>query len=124
VDHGMLIMLPTNFDILASENSDLRPVLVKLKTWVEKHSNSKILDPRIVARDLRDVDPYLLSRVLVGLVNMGLYRRVYMVQTPSGSLADGEYDDPRKVPERVADNFMHYFDPTETDIVPIYKPVK
>jgi hypothetical protein len=120
----MSIMLPTNFDTLASENSDLKPVLVKLKDWVERHSDWSILDPRIVARDLRDVDPYLLSRVLVGLVKIGLYRRVYMVQTPSGALADGEYDDPRKIPARVADNFFHYFDPTETDIVPVYKPVK
>jgi hypothetical protein len=116
-------MLPTNFDTLASENSALRPILKRLKEWVVEHANSSVLDPRILARDLRDVDPYLLSRVLLGLVKIGLYRRVYMVETPSGVLAEGEYDDPRNVPNRVPDNFFNYFDPMETDIVPVYKPV-
>jgi len=117
-------MLPTNFDTLASDNSDLKPVIGRLKDWVIGHSDWSVLDPRVLARDLRDVDPYLLATVLVGLVKIGLYRRVYMVETPSGVLAEDEYDDPRKVPERVADSFFNYFDPMETDIVPVYKPVK
>jgi len=117
-------MLPTNFDTLANENSALRPVVVKLKDWVERHADWSVLDPRVLARDLRDVDPYLLSLLLVGLVKIGLYRRVYMVETPSGVLADGEYDDPRKIPDRVRDRGFNYFDPTETDIVPVYKPTK
>jgi hypothetical protein len=73
---------------------------------------------------LRDVDPFLLTIVLVGLVRIGLYRRVYMVETPSGVLADDEYDDPRQIPDRVHDRSYHYFSPSETDVVPVYKPVK
>jgi hypothetical protein len=117
-------MLPTNFDTLANDNSDLRPAVKRLKEWVEGHADRSLLDPRVLARDLRDVDPYLLSLVLVGLVKIGLYRRVYMVETPSGVLADGEYDDPLEIPPSVPDNFYHPFDPMETDIVPIYKPAK
>jgi hypothetical protein len=117
-------MLPTNFDTLATENSDLKPVVGRLKDWVLRHSNLSVLDPKIVARDLDDVDPFLLTRVLVGLVKIGLYRRVYMVETPSGVLAEGEYEDPLQVPNRVADSFLNYFDPMDTDIVPIYKPIK
>lgn len=117
-------MLPTNFDTLANENSDLRPAVKRLKEWVEVHADRSVLDPRVLARDLRDVDPYLLSLLLVGLVKIGLYRRVYMVETPSGVLADREYDDPLKIPERVPDNFYNFFDPMETDIVPVYKPAK
>jgi len=117
-------MLPTNFDTLAGENSDYSPVLKRLKEWVEKHAEWSLLDPRILAKDLRDVDPFLLSVVLLELVRVGLYRRVYMVATPSGVLADGEYDDPRKIPERVADNFYNYFDRAETEIVPVLKPAK
>jgi hypothetical protein len=117
-------MLPTNFDTLASENSALRPVVNKLKQWVERHTDWTVLDPRVLAADLRDVDPYLLSVLLGGLVRIGLYRRVYMIETPSGVLADGEYDDPLKVPDRVHDRDFHYFDPRETEIVPVYKPAK
>lgn len=115
-------MLPTNFGTLANENSHLRPVLRKLKEWVEKHKDWSVLDPRILAHDLQDVDPFLLSLVLQRLVKMGLYRQVYMVETPSGVLADGEYDDPRKIPHRVHDRSYNYFDPMETEIVPVFKP--
>jgi hypothetical protein len=117
-------MLPTNFDTLANENSALRPVVQKVKEWVKGHADKSLLDPRVLARDLRDVDPYLLSLLLVGLVRIGLYRRVYMVETPSGVLAEGEYDDPLKIPRSVSDNFYQPFDPMETDIVPVYKPTK
>jgi hypothetical protein len=117
-------MLPTNFDTLASDNSDLLPVLARLKEWVERHADWSVLDPRILSKDLRDIDPFLLAVVLRGLVRIGLYRRVYMVETPSGVLADGEYDDPRKIPDRVPDRAYHYFNPSETDVIPVYKPVK
>jgi hypothetical protein len=117
-------MLPTNFDTLANENSALRPAVKRLKEWVERHADRSVLDPRVLARDLGDVDPYLLSVLLVGLVKIGLYRRVYMVETPSGVLAEGEYDDPLKIPDRVQDRSFNYFDPTETEIVPVYKPAK
>jgi hypothetical protein len=117
-------MLPTNFGTLADENSELRPVLRRLAEWVEKHSDWSVLDPRILAHDMRDVDPFLLSLVLRELVRIGLYRRVFMVETPSGVLADGEYDDPRKIPDRVPDRSYNYFDPTETEIVPVFKPVR
>lgn len=117
-------MLPTNFDTLANENSELRPVVRRVKEWVAGHADWSLLDPRVLARDLRDVDPYLLTLLLVGLVRIGLYRRVYMVETPSGVLAEGEYDDPLKIPKSVPDNFYEPFDPMETDIVPVYKPAK
>ncbi len=116
-------MLPTNFGTLANENSKFRPVLRRLKEWVEKHADWSVLDPRILARDLPDVDQFLLSLVLLELVRRGLYRRVYMVYTPSGVLADGEYDDPRKIPENVPDRSYNYFALAEADIVPVLKPV-
>lgn len=102
----------------------MRPAVERLKEWVKGHADRSLLDPRVLARDLRDVDPYLLSRLLVGLVRIGLYRRVYMVQTPSGVLADREYENPLKIPERVPDNFYNSFDPMDTEIVPVYKPAK
>ncbi|MGB9233144.1 MAG: hypothetical protein WCC04_01940 [Terriglobales bacterium] len=117
-------MLPTNFGTLADENSELRPVFLSLKEWVEKHADWSVLNPKILAHDLHEVDPFLLSVALFELVRIGLYRRVYMVETPSGVLADGEYDDPRKIPDRVPDRSYNYFDPTETEIVPVFKPVR
>jgi hypothetical protein len=117
-------MLPTNFDTLANENSEFRPVLGKLKEWVERHSDWSVLDPEILVRDLRDVDPFLLSVILLELVRKGLYRQVYMVKTPSGVLAEDEYDDPRQIPPRVRDRSYRYFSPMDTEIVPVFKPTK
>jgi hypothetical protein len=115
-------MLQTNFGTLADEKPGLRPAVQRLKDWVDHHQDWSVLDPRIVAEDLRDVDPLLLTALFWELVNKGFYRRVFMVVTPSGVLADGEYDDPRQIPEKVPDRFHHYFRPDETDIVPVFKP--
>jgi hypothetical protein len=45
-----------------------------------------------------------------------------MVVAPSGALAEGEYDDPRSVPERVRDNWDNYFDRDNADVIPVLKP--
>ena len=117
-------MLLTNFGTLADENSELRHTVLRLQDWARLHSDWSVLDPRVVSRDLRDVDPFLLSAVFLELVRKGLYKCVYMVETPSGVLADGEYDDPRSIPDLVPDGFYNYFPTAEAEIVPVFKPTK
>lgn len=116
-------MLRTNFGTLADKNPELRPAILRLQEWVRYHADWSVLDPRIVTQDLWDVDPFLLSAAFLELVRHGLYRRVYMVLTPSGVLAEGEYEDPLKIPEKVPDRFFNYFPTAEADIVPVFKPV-
>ncbi len=90
----MWIMLPTNFAFLASENPELKPVIIRLGEWARKHCDWNLIDPRAVSREIRDIDPFLLSFVLHQLVVKGLFRQVYMVATPSGVLQPKVYDDP------------------------------
>ena len=89
---------------------------------VVSNKDWNVLDPRELARSLSDVDSYTLASALSLLVKSGVLRQVYVVVTPSGSLADGEYDDPRQIPERIPDRFNHYFDTLEAEIIPVLRP--
>ncbi len=117
-------MLPSNFDTLAAERPDLGPTLIRVSEWVHSHPDWNVIDPRELARQLRDVDSYALALALRYLVQKGVLRQVYMVVTPSGVLADGEYTDLRSVPERVRDRFNNPFETAEADIVPILTGVE
>jgi hypothetical protein len=116
-------MLPTNFDFLANENPELKTAVIRLGEWVRKHKDWNVIDPGAVSREIKDVDPFLLSYTLHLLVVKGLFRQVYMIMTPSGVLADGQYDDPNKIPKRVPNGFDESFDRDDGVIVPILEPV-
>jgi len=58
------------------------------------------------------------------LCDKGFFRQVYMVVAPSGVLADGKYDDPRRIPVRVADRWNQYFETAEADIVAVLEARK
>lgn len=115
-------MLPTSFDDLASSSPHLKPVFLRLKEWKSQHEDWSVLDTRVLARDMRDIDPFLLSLALQILVKQGLYRTVYMVATPTGVLAEDEYDEISNIPERVPDRFNEYFSTADADIVTVLKP--
>jgi hypothetical protein len=91
-----------------------------LRHWLSTHQRHTI-EPRRLARELPNISPSQLAIALQLLVKDGVLRQVYKVRTPSGVLADEEFDDPRNVPERLPDRFDHYFDTSEADIVPVFK---
>jgi hypothetical protein len=45
------------------------------------------------------------------------------VVTPAGVLADGEFEDPTGIPEKLPDRFEHYFDTSDAEIVPMFRLV-
>jgi hypothetical protein len=112
-------MLPTNFDSLTDERPDLAATLRQVARWIREHPDWEILDPRELARTAKQIDPWTLASALHLLVERGFFRQVYMVTTPSGVLADGEFDDPRKIPERLPDRFNRHFETAESDIVAV-----
>ena len=115
-------MLPNSFEPLADEHPELRTAFGRISQWINLHQDWNILDPRILAKDLRDLDAGQLATALSILAASNLFRRVFMVTTPSGVLAEGQYEHLRQVPERVADRFHQYFDTAESDIVPVLTP--
>lgn len=117
-------MLPSNFDTLAAERPDLAPTLTRIAEWVRRHPDWHLLDPRELARQLRDVDSLSLGFALRFLVQRGILRRVYMVATPSGVLAEGEFTDLRQIPAVLKDRFNNSFDTSDAEIVPVLTAAK
>ncbi len=117
-------MLPTNFDFLASENPELRPAAVRLGEFARRHQDWKLIDPRMVTREIRDIDPFLLMYALHELVKKGLFHQVYMVATPSGVLTEGEYDDPNQIPKRLKTPLDEPFNRDDGEIVSVLKPIQ
>src|SRR5690349_873120 len=108
-------MLPTNFDSLTAKRPDLRSALRELREWIEEHKYLNTLDPRELARFMPQIDSVKLASALALLVKYGFLQQVYKVVTPSGVLADGEYERPDQVPHRIPDRFNHYFDTDEAE---------
>ena len=113
-------MSPNDFDSIADEHPQLRATFAGINRWSQRHGGD--VDPRVLRRDLPDVDPAALALSLHLLVQNGLFRRVYKVVTPSGVLTDADYDDPRDVPEWVPDRFNNYFEITAGDVIPVLRP--
>jgi hypothetical protein len=116
-------MSPINFEDLAKRHPEHMYALHKLEEWMGRHKGVRVINPETLAKEIRGIDPTALALALTLLVKVGLFRRVYKVITPSGVLADEEFDDPTKIPPRLPDRFEHYFDTAESDVVPIFRMV-
>ena len=116
-------MSPNAFDSLADEYPQLSATFFDIKRWVLQQPDDADLDLRLLRRSLPEMDPTSLALSLHLLVRKGLFRRVYKVVTPSGVLTDGDYDDPRDVPEWVPDRFNNYFEIATGDVVPVLRPI-
>jgi hypothetical protein len=113
----------TNFENLAKQYPEYKSILRQLDSWIKEHPSVNTLDPKVLARELHGIDRLLLAKALTMLVNAGQLKRVYKVMTPSGVLADGEFQDPAQIPEKIADRFANYFDTSESDVIPVFKKV-
>jgi hypothetical protein len=116
-------MSPINLDTLASNYPRYSRAWRKLQSWMDAHADAQYIYPKRLAREVPDVDPIALAEVLTLLTREGILRRVYKVLTPNGVLADGEFEDPTQIPDKLADRFENYFDTSDADVVPIFKSV-
>ena len=115
-------MSPITLDVLISEHPEIKRALRRLDEWMRK-SKDNVIYPSTLVKEVRDVDAGELAAALTLLVQAGLLQRVYKVLTPSGVYADGEFEDPTKIPEKLPDRRENYFDTAESDVVPIFKKV-
>jgi hypothetical protein len=116
-------MLPINSEALAREHPEYRNALRRLISWINGQKDLRFINPHGLAKQLSGVNKSELATALTLLERAGYLRLVYKVLTPNGVLADGEFDDPTKIPERLPDRLEHYFDTSEADVVPIFKMV-
>lgn len=117
-------MLPINFESLAAQEPELRQVLGLLSGWIRAHPDWDILDPRVLALDLRLADTWLLSLALASLVSEGLYRPFYMVETPTGVLAEQRFANLQDIPPYIRDRWEHEFATSGSEIIQVLAPAK
>lgn len=117
-------MLPSNFDTLAAEQPDLAATLHSIGDWVRSHPDWNLIDPRELSRQLPDLPAIKLALALRLLVQHGFLKQVYMITTPSGVLADGAYDDPRRIPDVARDRFNQPFDTSEADVIAVLTAIE
>lgn len=116
-------MLPTSFETLADSEPELSHALHRLGEWVRQHPDWPFLDPRILSKDIRDVDPFELSLTLNELVSIGVFARVYKVVDPTGTFTEDEWEEIRRIPPRIRDGFNQSFSTDDGDIVPVFRPI-
>jgi hypothetical protein len=114
-------MSQTSFVALAKQHPELQGAISELGAWLDSHASISLVDPRSLAASLHEVTSIDLARSLLVLADAGILVQTYKVVTPSGVYADGEFDDPSVVPEKLPDRFAHYFDTAEADIVPVFR---
>jgi hypothetical protein len=112
-----------NLEALAKQHPDYARALRALQSWIDAHEQERVINPMKVAKDLRDVDTADLAMAFTLLLKAGLLKRVYKVLTPAGVLADGEFENPTAIPEKLPDRFERYFDTSDAEIVPVFRLV-
>jgi hypothetical protein len=116
-------MSQINFEALAKQHPEYKRALRKLDSWLTGHPALRVINPKLLAKEISGVDKAELAAALMLLEQAGHLKRVYKVLTPSGVLAEGEFQDPAEIPKRLPDRFENYFDTAEADVLPIFKMV-
>lgn len=112
--------IPAAIESLLIDWPDLEYPLSTLAQFARRNPSWQLIDLRMVPWML--CPAYSAAQAVLLLVSLRILKVTYMVVTPSGVLADGEWDSPADVPETVCDRFMQPF-ATETRIVPVLKAV-
>jgi hypothetical protein len=115
-------MSPVNFEALISEHPASGKALRKLIKWLKKQRSSTVITPREITRNV-SLDPADLADAVKVLIDAGILQQVYKVTTPSGVLADAEFEDPRDIPDQLPDRWERTFDTSDSDVVPVFKKI-
>jgi hypothetical protein len=112
-----------NLEPFAKQHPDYARALRALESWIDAHEQERVINPMKVAKELREVETTDLAMAFTLLLKAGLLKRVYKVLTPAGVLADGEFDNPTVIPEKLPNRFERYFDTADAEIVPVFRLV-
>src|SRR5215813_11408371 len=106
----MSTMSQISFEDLANKRPAYRNVLNALDSWIRAHSQVELIQPKTLAKDLKGFTLVDLAAALIEAVHAGLLEQRYKVLTPSGTLADAEFEDPAAIPDKLPDRFNRYFE--------------
>ena len=102
-------MSPVNFEHLAKQNPKYKRAIEQLRAWINDHPQERVLNPLNLRKDIGNVSPAELTMALDLLRKEGLLHRVYKVVTPSGVLAERDFDDPIKISRQAARSLLGIF---------------
>ena len=102
-------MSPDNFEHLAKQNPKYKRAIEQLRAWINDHPQERVLNPLNLRKDIGNVSPAELTMALDLLRKEGLLHRVYKVVTPSGVLAERDFDDPIKISRQAARSLRGIF---------------
>lgn len=110
-----------SFEDLANKVPRYGDALRALDGWIRAHASVDVINPATLAKELKSFNPLDLAGALGEAEHAGLLERRYKILTPSGVLADNEFEDPTKIPETLPDRFNRYFATADADVIPVFR---
>jgi hypothetical protein len=113
-------MSSISFDALYEDRPDLRRAVARFSDWGDAHPEKKIIDPRALARYLKDVPAGELIAVCRELVARGSLRQRYALERPSGQLSGTVYLSPAEIPAEIPGDFETWISSSDATVVPVF----
>jgi hypothetical protein len=111
-------MFWNDFTSLVSKHPELGDAWPCVRQWLQQWSAVPFLDIRELARICTDATPVQMAKAIELLVESGLLKQVYRIESPDGFLVSEEYTSPDQIPRRLRDRADRFFDTSEGEIIP------
>ena len=120
-------MLFIDFEILRAEHPALALEWSALRRWIEKHPAVNVLEPGVLARELREeagrINPIRLNEALRVLIDHANFVQEYRVIDPHRrTFAPGAWKTPLEIPAEIKGRTNETINTDEADIVPVLRP--
>jgi hypothetical protein len=115
-------MLPVNFDTLAAEYPELRPVWAALRDWFSRHGLKRYAELELMKNAAPAVNPFVFLDALRAMMAAGMLEKAYKVRAPSGDFLEGEYRSRTEIPETLPDRLHRYtINTDQAEVIPGYR---
>ena len=114
-------MLLDSLERLAKAESPFHGTYVELQRYFERRKDWELIDPKLLAADLPDLDIFELAGALDEATQNGELRVRYTVLTPDGVVASDLFDLPSSIPRILPDHFHEPFTTRERPLVTVFE---
>src|SRR5262245_58207598 len=96
-------MSRVNFESLAAKRPDLSAIWTCIQEWFHHHPRIKFIELRRLAKSCKGASAEEIADAIELMVEEGLLRRAYRIETPDGNLLDEEYHSLKEIPKQATD---------------------
>lgn len=94
----------------------------RLQQWINNHPAKPFIDPRLIVRESEDVPVDQLTLFLFQLVEAGILKRVFKVESPfDHQLLETDYSSRKEVPTRLFDYRDREFSLDDANLVQVFR---